>query len=208
MPEAGRGPVSRIGTVGVRRAGRPRWRLAGVVLLLLASPGIALGGWATWLHAYGNLHLVEPGRLYRSGQLGGAQLQLVLQEDGIRSVINLRGPEDGGAWYQDEIRATRNAGAVHYDLALSAETPPGPATIAKLVDLLRTAPEPMLVHCRDGADRTGLAAALYELLVMRRTPQQAKQQLSFYYGHFPWLGSPTAAMDVAFDAVAASRPGS
>ena len=46
--------------------------------------------------------------------------------------------------------------------------------------LLREAPKPVLVHCEGGADRTGLAAALY--LAAAGHPAQADGQLSVRYG--------------------------
>jgi hypothetical protein len=51
--------------------------------------------------------------------------------------------------------------------------------------------------------RTGLAAALFELTVMHKPAEIASGQLSFRYGHFPWLMSETDAMDKAFWRVAA-----
>jgi protein tyrosine/serine phosphatase len=43
------------------------------------------------LQLVGNVHVVEPGELYRSAQLNGASLDGVLKRYGIKTVINLRG---------------------------------------------------------------------------------------------------------------------
>jgi hypothetical protein len=67
-----------------------------------------------------------------------------------------------------------------------------------LIELLHSAPRPALVPCYRGADRSGLAAALYEYLVEKRSADISAMQLSFWYGHFPWIGSWTSAMDRAF----------
>ncbi|MBK8025175.1 MAG: tyrosine-protein phosphatase [Chloroflexi bacterium] len=60
-------------------------------------------------------------------------------------------------------------------------------------------PKPTLIHCKAGADRTGLAAALF-LMSQGTSFDQAAQQLSLKYFHFPWLGSPSVAMDQTLNA--------
>lgn len=162
-----------------------------------------MGGWAIGLQATGNVHVVEPGALYRSAQPNGSELKSLLHEYSIRTVINLRGANQGTAWYDDEIAASDNPGVKHIDIAMSARVEPSPETANTLIGALRDAPRPILVHCKDGADRTGLAAALYEFLVAKKPADDAAKQLSFWYGHFPWLGSQTVAMDQSFERIVA-----
>jgi hypothetical protein len=54
----------------------------------------------------------------------------------------------------------------------------------------------VLIHCRSGADRAGLASALYCLAIAGQKPDNADQQLNVWYGHFPLLQ--TIAMDDSF----------
>lgn len=159
---------------------------------------VAAGGWALGLQLAGNVHVVDPGRLYRSAQLNGDDLSGVLSRYGIRSVINLRGRNPGETWYDDELRVTANQGAVHFDVGVGATSEPDPKVISRLMTALKTAPRPILVHCASGADRSGLAAALYNRFIKGQSPSTAASQLSFRYGHFPWLGSRTVAMDNTF----------
>lgn len=159
---------------------------------------VAAGGWALGLQLTGNVHVVDPGRLYRSAQLNGDDLSAVLTRYGIRSVINLRGRNPGDAWYDDELRVTASHGVVHFDIGMGATSEPDAKVISRLMTALRTAPRPILVHCASGADRSGLAAALYERFIKGQSAEIAAGQLSFRYGHFPWLGSGTIAMDNAF----------
>ncbi len=176
-----------------------RLRITLVIFGILIAGPLAMGGWALGLQAEGNVHVVEPGALYRSAQPNGLELKSLLQEYGIGTVINLRGANAGEAWYDDEIAASNKAGVTHVDIAMSAGAEPSTETIDRLVQTLREARRPILVHCKDGADRTGLAAALYELLVETKPAHDAAKQLSFWYGHFPWLGSRTVAMDRTFE---------
>ncbi len=174
------------------------------MLALLLLPAAGMGAWALGLQVVGNIHVVEPGQLYRAAQLNGSTLDHVLDTYGIRTVINLRGENDGTPWYDDEVAVTRKHGLVHIDIRMSANREPDEATVTKLVHALGEAPKPILVHCQSGSDRTGLASALYELLVAHRSATDAAGQLSFRYGHFPWLWSHTFAMDDTFARIASA----
>jgi hypothetical protein len=50
-------------------------------------------GWAGYLHLSGNFHAVEDGAVYRSGQLSGDELSSRIRENGILTIINLRGKQ-------------------------------------------------------------------------------------------------------------------
>lgn len=186
---------------GSLRSGPPGAAL--VVASLLLLPVITLGGWALGIRAAGNLHEVERSQLYRSAQPGSSFLREIIDRYGIRTVINLRGPNPGAKWYRDEIHVADSKGVTHIDIAMSAGKEPDPATINRLLDAFKSARKPILVHCEAGADRSGLASAIYELRIAHRPASQAARQLSFFYGHFPWLMSRTVAMNNTFAHIAA-----
>jgi protein tyrosine/serine phosphatase len=156
------------------------------------------GGWAGYLRLSGNFHPVDEGVIYRSGQLSGAQFASRIQEKHIRTIINLRGNNSGRPWYDDEMKASAAAGVQHINFPISAGRELTDDQVSKLAVFLKESPRPILIHCEGGADRSGLASALYKLLVKKRSPGEASAQLSFRYGHFPWLGSRTVAMDRTF----------
>ena len=171
---------------------------------ILIAPLLA-GVSAFALHATRNIHVIEPAILYRSAQLSASDLDAVVAEAGIRPIITLRGPNPQASWYVEEIDEASRRGVTHIDIGMSARETPSASTLRQLTDAMRSAPKPILIHCKDGADRTGLAAALYELAIAHRPAAVARRQLSFRYGHFPWLGSRTAAMDETFDEVVAGQ---
>jgi protein tyrosine phosphatase (PTP) superfamily phosphohydrolase (DUF442 family) len=195
-------PVQEPGVNTVTTRSRP-WRhaLTAIVLAVAVSAGGA-GGWAGYLRLTGNIHEVERGMVYRSGQLGANQLATLIRAHHIRTVVSLRGENPGQSWYDAEVATTAAAGVKLVSLPMSADNEPGEALLASLLQVLATAERPLLIHCEAGADRTGLAAALYELVNMRQPPERADAQLSFRYGHFPWLTSRTGAMDRTFWRVA------
>lgn len=176
--------------------------IAAVCILALSGAG----AWAGYLQATGNIHEVEPGQVYRSNQLAPAQMAELLRDAGIRTVINLRGGSREDAWYREEATVVASAGARLIDIPLLDSVEPDATQLNQLLDALRSSPTPILIHCEAGADRSGLAAALYELVIAGKTPEVAAGQLSFAYGHFPWLGSPSAAMDRAFWNLSTTRP--
>lgn len=177
----------------------PLWRKGLAVIVWPLVIVAALGGsWAGYLRLTGNIHEVEAGKVYRSGQLGPSQLSSLLRDKGIRTVINLRGENPDRAWYTDELQVAKAASVRHISLPMSANREPDDVLVATLIDSLRTAELPVLIHCEAGADRSGLASALYKLTVQHKSPQEADGQLSFWYGHFPWLTSRTGAMDRTF----------
>jgi protein tyrosine/serine phosphatase len=175
--------------------------IAGILLL----PVITLSGWALGVRAVGNVHEVEKRQLYRSAQLSDSQLNEVIDQYKIRTIINLRGRNPGLKWYDDEIGVASRMGITHIDVAMSASKEPDAATVDRLTAAFQIAPKPILVHCEGGADRSGLASAIYELRIAHRPLSQATSQLSLLYGHFPWLMSKTVAMDNALAHIAAAR---
>ncbi|MBS1161326.1 MAG: Protein tyrosine/serine phosphatase [Proteobacteria bacterium] len=184
-----------------------RRRLRAARKLLLAGVGallIVVGGFYGYLQVSNNFHEVEAGRYYRSAQLSPQELASAIERYGIRSVLNLRGPNAGKPWYDEEIAVTTGAGVRQLDYPISARQPVSLQQIAEIQALIAQAPKPLLVHCWDGADRTGLITAIYRLS-QGAGAATAEEELSIRYGHFPYLGAKSRAMDDSFNAYLASR---
>jgi protein tyrosine/serine phosphatase len=199
----GRAGVTGHGARSARPALGSLLRRAGAVIgAAVLALGLSAAGWVGYLFETGNIHTVIPGRLYRSAELSRDGFERVIKHFHIRTVINLRGANPEHSWYQSELAAARITGARHIDLRLSATHAPSAAERDEIRAALADATPPILIHCQSGADRSGLVAALYEYWIAKRPAAQAGAQLSFRYGHFPWLGSRTVAMDEAWrDAV-------
>jgi protein tyrosine/serine phosphatase len=177
--------------------------LAVCIGLSVASAGGYLGVNQLW----GNIHTVEGGILYRSAQLDKSQFYAVLRSKHIKSILNLRGAHPGEAWYDDELAVSTALGIRHYDYGISANRVATAKQIREILKIVEAAPKPLLVHCRGGADRSGLVAALYLFVEEGASAEDADRQLSIFYGHFPYLGSRTGAMDRSFWAFVASSAG-
>jgi protein tyrosine/serine phosphatase len=183
----------------MRRTSRRTFKRAAIIALVaIGLPVVGLGAWVGFIQLDGNLRTVEEGAVYRSAQLDRAGFERAIKERGIKSILNLRGPNQGSPWYDGEIAVSKELGITHYDYGISARRQVNVERMAEIVAIMRDAPKPILIHCQSGADRSGLVSALYELAVRRKTPDEADRQLSLYYGHFPYLTSRTKAMDQSF----------
>ncbi|WP_313193587.1 dual specificity protein phosphatase family protein [Shinella zoogloeoides] len=169
--------------------------------------GLGLGIYLVAIQLTGNFAAVVPGEAYRSNQPTPAELAAYAERYKIRTVINLRGRDEKSAWYKNEAAAARQLGLTLIDFPLNASRRLDAKTADDLVATLRAAPRPILIHCRSGADRTGLASVIYLARIAQEDEETAERQLSIRYGHFgvPFF-SPTYAMDESWeDMEAAAR---
>lgn len=157
----------------------PLHRVAALVLVAPASAGL----YFLSLQWNGNFDAVAPRTLYRSAQLTLEQMSRYVERYNIRTVINLRGENLGQSWYNSEVEASKRLGVAHVDFRMSASQELTPERAKELVALMAKAEKPLLIHCKDGADRTGLASALYLAVIEREAPKTAGEQLSFRHGH-------------------------
>ncbi len=139
-----------------------------------------------WFH--GNLGVVEAGRVIRSAQ-PTTQLPAWIRDYGLRSILNLRGGSPADWWYNAEVKAAQAGGVSFYDFPLSATRRPTRHELLVLIDTLRSCSHPLLIHCKSGADRTGLASAMYLMLRRDVPPEQAENAFTLEHGHIP-LGGP------------------
>lgn len=134
-----------------------------------------------------NLHVVCPGMLYRSAQLSAETLAQVIEQYGIKTVINLRGKSPHKQWWNEEQAMLEQLGVRYFNLAMSAHRYPYPQQIDSLLEIFRKAPKPILVHCRGGADRTGEACALWKLFMEGESVKESLKQLDIKYRHLQML---------------------
>jgi protein tyrosine/serine phosphatase len=146
-----------------------------------------------------NFHSVIAGEVYRSSQPSAETIAQLHSEYGIRTIINLRGENAGHGWYDREVAQAKVLDINHIDFRMSARHELTQEQAAKLVELMRDAPKPLLIHCQAGADRTGLASALYLAAISKQGESAAENQMSILYGHIPFSISSAYAMDRTFE---------
>ncbi|HEU4710552.1 MAG TPA: tyrosine-protein phosphatase [Pyrinomonadaceae bacterium] len=109
-------------------------------------------------------------RLYRSGQPREGSLSR-LSELGINTIINLRGTSERT---KAEEAAARALGLNYFNVALPNWGRPQDARVDRVLQII-AAPESgrVLVHCKDGVDRTGMIVALHRMMHEGWTKEQA-----------------------------------
>lgn len=147
----------------------------------------------------GNFHTVIAGRLYRSAQPSPGQIAAWRERYGIKTIVNLRGAHPDKDWYKREQEAARQAGIELVDYQLSAKREVTSVQLEDLLDVLTTAKPPILIHCLDGADRSGFASAVYIAGVAQGSELLAESQLTPMFGHIPLWFIPYTAMDRSFE---------
>ena len=144
-----------------------------------------------------NFRVVTLGKCYRSGQMSYKEIYKTISQYEIRTIVNLRG-ENKEPWYLEEIKAAHEFGVKHVDIKLSPRKLPPPQEISGLLQTLQSGPYPILIHCRRGSDRSGLACAIYRNIIENVPLDVAvREQLTWRYGHIS-VGS-AHAMDEFFD---------
>ncbi len=101
---------------------------------------------------------------------------------GIKTVLNLRGVAKQ-PHYLFEVESCENLGLTLVNCQMAARRAPKVKELTKLLDCFETMERPFLMHCKSGADRTGLAAVIYLMVVEGRSLDAVRDQLSFRFLH-------------------------
>lgn len=146
--------------------------------------------WRYWVvdHAWvrtlvPNLYRIDAD-VWRSNQPGRRRLRR-LKSMGLRSILSLRGDSDDAASVVEKSAAEEVGIPLHF-VRMRAHKLPRPEVLLDAIEKIRTLPKPLLIHCKSGADRTGLMIVIY-LHVMKGVPlSQARRALSWRYAHASW----------------------
>ena len=127
-----------------------------------------------------NEHEIAPG-MWRCNQPSPGRIRIAADR-GIKTIINLRGPRADGGW-RLEAEACAKYGVTLMDFTARSRAAPDKQMLHAAEALFTEMKLPAMMHCKSGADRAGLMAALYLLIVEKRPAREAAKQLAWKYGH-------------------------
>lgn len=159
---------------------RASLRSAKTLALIVALLAVAVL-FARWWRTHLVVSEVVPGVL-RSNQPRPEDLSEISKRWGVRSVVNLRGHYDGESWHVAEVQACRTLGLTHTDIQVKISDWVAQHEVRRFVDLLERRSGSVLLHCKNGADRSGWAAATASLLAGSPL-EQGLAELSAAKGH-------------------------
>ena len=162
-----------------------------------------LGAYADYLwkdHAYlrlgfQNAHWVDR-NLIRTNQPWPFQLRW-WSDNGVKSVINLRGGGFETSFYVLERDACARLGLTLVDFPVSSREAPSAAQVSAAKALFERVPYPAVMHCKSGADRAGVMSVLYAHLHLGLPLREALRELSLRHLHV--RAGKTGVIDFAMD---------
>jgi tyrosine-protein phosphatase SIW14 len=161
-----------------------------VLTSFLAVVSLIAGAQVSWcqteqkprgLHNFGRV----TEKLYRGGQPSSEGFN-TLRSMGVGIVINFR---DDKAETANEKREVESLGMKYIGIPWSASDEPSSAQVVEFLDVVRANPNTTIfVHCRRGADRTGVMIAAYRISVEHKPVAEAISEMHQF--HYDWLFLP------------------
>lgn len=169
----------------MKKSGRYFNKWIATVLTILIIAGVL------WWHISLNprFHTVIDKQVYRSAQLSASRLDAAIQTYRIRTIIALIGAEKGEPWYENEKAVAERHQVQLINLAFGSHELPQFNRLNQLVDLLQSAPRPILLHCYRGSDRSGMASAIALILYNDPPMEILEKQFSWRFGVIPYSES-------------------
>ena len=150
-------------------------------LIICACFVLSLAGQNNSKQELPNFHEVDS-QLYRGGQPKSGGIKH-LARMGIKTIVNLRTANELTRTEETEARA---AGLRYFNLPMKEWGRPTDEQVERVLAVLNKAENhPVFVHCRLGADRTGLVVAIYRITHDGWTSERAKAEAK-KYGMHPW----------------------
>jgi protein tyrosine phosphatase (PTP) superfamily phosphohydrolase (DUF442 family) len=172
-----------------------RWILSIPVVVCL----LGVGGYYVYVrYVTTNFDYVVRGQVYRSAQPSPGQLEGWIQKYGLKTIINLRG--ENFSDYAAEVAAAKQYGATLIDISLPTTQMPKSPQLMRLADALETAERPILLHCREGADRTSLASVMARMAIGGKTYERGKDMMSVKFLHVDTMAGHVASVLQEYEA--------
>lgn len=149
--------------------------------------GVVALGLLAWIHVLApnlspkNFGVVREGQLYRAGELTPRAFQKLVQDHGVRTVVDLGAHHPGSPGETREQRTLDALGVERVSLRLFGDAQGDPNEYVHALRVMTDpARAPVLVHCAAGAQRTGAAVAFYRMIVEGASLDDAMREAQRY----------------------------
>jgi protein tyrosine/serine phosphatase len=142
-----------------------------------------------------NAHWISP-ELVRTNQPWPFQLKW-WRDQGVRTVINLRGGGHTSGFHALERDACQRLGLEMVDFPVSSREAPTRLQVEGAKALFDSVAYPAVMHCKSGADRAGVMSVLYAHFRLGLPLREAMRELGFRHLHV--RQGKTGVIDYAFD---------
>ena len=167
-------------------------RLLRIVLWTFAIAVVAiLLDYAKWEFVDHRLVTIHQGAMYQSAAIPADEIVGVMQQNGIRTVFDLRDSER--ELIAKERTAVEKAGLRYVNVPMSA-TEPTQDDMQRFLAAMKGTELPALVHCQHGQNRSVLAASVWRIEQLGWTNEQAlaattrmPDELKFLEGALGWI---------------------
>lgn len=155
--------------------------LLAATLILASQPALAQTAGQCQANTLPNCSRVAD-MLYRGGQPTSAGLR-ELQQMGVAVIVNFR---DEANEIATEKREVESLGMKYVSIPWNGSSEPSSAQVVQFLDLVRANPNAKIfVHCKRGADRTGVMIAAYRIAVEHKAVSETVSEMyRFHYDHF------------------------
>ncbi len=145
-------------------------------------------------HLWSNFDQIAPG-VYRSNQPGHWRLKRY-RAMGIRTILYLRASSEKWAFHF-ERESLEALDMRMINVPLHSRSAPTREAMQALIATFREIEKPFLMHCKSGADRAGLASAVYLMVIEGKDVTAARRMLSPRYIHLRF--TKTGVLDMMLD---------
>lgn len=121
--------------------------------------------------------------VYRSSQPTMWQLGRYAKKYGIKTILNLKGPNTNSAYYAFEVEKCRKLGIRLVDINIASRNITDVSKMRLAKEIFDQIEYPAWMHCKAGADRTGIYATLFQHFKLGMPIAQTDQLKLWPFGH-------------------------
>lgn len=132
-----------------------------------------------------NFHEIAK-NVFRSSQPTMWQLERITKKYNLKTIVNLKDENRNCPYFLFEEEKCKELGLKLVNVNISSRSFPTYERIVKYKEIMENMEGPVLIHCKAGADRTGIFCTLYQYFVEKKAMKDTNQLRFWPYGHFRW----------------------